>query len=68
MCDTWAIRPLLPLQVLTAKRATIIAAINGVEAARQEEEWLAAFESDEQRYKVGGGRGRQGSTCPASEI
>lgn len=42
---------LAEVQVLTAKRATIIAAINSVEAARQEEEWLAAFESDEQRYK-----------------
>jgi hypothetical protein len=39
-------------QVLTGKRATIIAAINEVEGARQEDVWLAAYEADDQRYKV----------------
>jgi hypothetical protein len=43
------------LQVLTGKRASIIAAVNEVEAARQEDVWLAAYEADDQRYKVGGG-------------
>lgn len=39
-------------QVLTSKRATIITAINEVEAARSEDVWLAAYEADDQRYKV----------------
>lgn len=46
-------------QVLTAKRGSIIAAINEVEGARQEDVWLAAYEADDQRYKVGGG----GAVC-----
>lgn len=45
--------PALLLQVLTGKRASIISAINEVEAARQEDVWLAAYEADDQRYKVG---------------
>lgn len=40
------------LQVLTGKRSNIITVIREVEAAQQEDEWLTAYEADEQRYKV----------------
>lgn len=40
------------IQVLTNKRSSIIAAIKEVEAAQQEDQWLTAYEADEQRYKV----------------
>jgi hypothetical protein len=43
-------------QVLAAKRGSIIAAINEVEAAHAEDMWLAAYEADDQRYKVRGVR------------
>eukprot|EP00878_Enallax_costatus_P027660 GHUV01029802.1.p1 GENE.GHUV01029802.1~~GHUV01029802.1.p1 ORF type:complete len:632 (+),score=237.56 GHUV01029802.1:325-2220(+) len=42
---------LAEVQVLTGKRSNIIAAIKEVEAAQQEDAWLAAYEVDEQRYK-----------------
>lgn len=38
-------------QVLTSKRATIIAVIKELEAARHEDVWLAQYETDDQRYK-----------------
>lgn len=40
------------MQVLKAKRSAIIAAIKEVESARAEDDWLTAYEADEQRYKV----------------
>lgn len=39
-------------QVLTAKRAEIIAAIREVQGAVAEDAWLEDYENDEGRYKV----------------
>jgi glutathionyl-hydroquinone reductase len=48
---------LLCCQVLTSKRAEIIAAIREVQGAVAEDAWLEDYENDEGRYKVCEGAG-----------
>jgi hypothetical protein len=53
--EPWCAGLLLCCQVLTAKRAEIIAAIGEVQGAVAEDAWLEDYEADEGRYKVSAG-------------
>jgi hypothetical protein len=59
LLKAWCAGVLLCCQVLTGKRAEIIAAIREVQGAVAEDAWLEDYENDEGRYKVrwGGGGG-----------
>jgi hypothetical protein len=64
---TFMVCLLLCCQVLTAKRAEVIAAIREVQGAVAEDAWLEDYEADEGRYKVSSVAGRvmQRSKLPA---